>query len=132
ALPALARAEKGTFKPGLTLYAGGEDTFCHRVVTLPSGTIDQGALDQPALEATGLKVVLARQPTVVAGHAVTTGQIPRLTDFEKPPAAARLMAGPLDSARSASPLRVTPGAPQPGAPRAANLPGQRPPHHNLH
>ena len=101
ALPALARAEQGMFKPGLALYAGGEDTFCHRVVATPSGTIDQGQLDRPALEARGLKIVLARQPTVVTGHAITTGQIPRLTDFEKPPAAARLMAGALDSACSA-------------------------------
>jgi 7,8-dihydropterin-6-yl-methyl-4-(beta-D-ribofuranosyl)aminobenzene 5'-phosphate synthase len=114
ALPALVRAEKGTLKPGLTLYAGGEDTFCHRVVTLPSGTIDQGQLDQPALEAGGLKVVLARQPTVVAGHAVTTGQIPRLTDFEKPPAVARLMAGPMDSACSATHFGVTQVAVKPG------------------
>ena len=38
----------------------------------------------PELEAQGLKVVLAKEPTVVAGHAVTSGQIPRLIDFEKP------------------------------------------------
>jgi 7,8-dihydropterin-6-yl-methyl-4-(beta-D-ribofuranosyl)aminobenzene 5'-phosphate synthase len=62
-----------------------------------------------ALEAAGLAVVLAQQPTVVAGHAFTTGQIPRLTDFEKPPAAARLVAGPMDSACAAS-LHFPPGA----------------------
>ncbi len=59
----------------------------------PAGTLlDGGQLDRPGLEARGLKVVLAKQPTVVAGHALTSGQIPRLTDFEKPPAAARLVA----------------------------------------
>jgi 7,8-dihydropterin-6-yl-methyl-4-(beta-D-ribofuranosyl)aminobenzene 5'-phosphate synthase len=47
-------------------------------------------------------VVLARQPTVVAGHAFTSGQIARLTDFERPPAAARLKAGAPDSACSAT------------------------------
>ncbi len=94
------RAEQGKFKAGLTLYAGGEDTFCHRVVTTPTATIDQGRLDQADLEARGLKIAMAKQPTVVAGHVVTTGQIPRLTDFEKPPAAARLMAGSMDSACS--------------------------------
>jgi len=31
---------------------------------------------------------------VVAGHAVTSGQIPRLTDFEKPPASDALGGGP--------------------------------------
>ena len=65
--PRAGPAEQGMFKPGLALYAGGEDTFCHRVVATPSGTIDQGQLDRPALEARGLKIVLARQPTVVTG-----------------------------------------------------------------
>jgi 7,8-dihydropterin-6-yl-methyl-4-(beta-D-ribofuranosyl)aminobenzene 5'-phosphate synthase len=115
ALPALIRADQGMFKPGLTLYAGGEDTFCHRVVATPSATIDQGQLDRPALEARGLKVVLARQPTVVAGHAMTTGQIPRLTDFEKPPAAARLVLGASDSACSATHFGVTQVEVKPGA-----------------
>jgi 7,8-dihydropterin-6-yl-methyl-4-(beta-D-ribofuranosyl)aminobenzene 5'-phosphate synthase len=98
ALPALAAANQGKFKPGLTVYAGGEDTFCRRMVMTPAGPADGGQLDAPALEARGLKVVLARQPTVVAGHAFTSGQIPRVTDFETPPAAARLVAGPMDSA----------------------------------
>jgi 7,8-dihydropterin-6-yl-methyl-4-(beta-D-ribofuranosyl)aminobenzene 5'-phosphate synthase len=115
ALPAVAQAGQGRFKPGLTLYAGGEDTFCHRVVTTPTGqTADQGQLDRGALEARGLKVELAKQPTVVAGQAFTTGQIPRLTDFEKPPAAARLVAGPMDSMCapahfSATKVEVKPG-----------------------
>ena len=100
ALPDLARAMQGRFKPGLTVYAGGEDTFCHRLVVTPTATVDQGRLDRPALEARGLNVVLARQATVVAGHAFTTGQIPRLTDFERPPAVARLEAGPMGSACS--------------------------------
>jgi 7,8-dihydropterin-6-yl-methyl-4-(beta-D-ribofuranosyl)aminobenzene 5'-phosphate synthase len=98
ALPDLARVTQGKWKPGIMLYAGGEDTFCHRIVVTPAGNNDQGALDRPALEARGLKVVLAKQPGVVAGHAFVTGQIPRVTDFERPPGAARLMAGPMDSA----------------------------------
>jgi 7,8-dihydropterin-6-yl-methyl-4-(beta-D-ribofuranosyl)aminobenzene 5'-phosphate synthase len=109
ALPALARVEPARLRPGLEVFAGGDDTFCHRVVVTPAGaTIDQGRLDREALEARGLKVVLAKQPAVVAGHAFTTGQIPRLTDFEKPPAAARLVAGPMDSACAAS-LHFPPG-----------------------
>ena len=48
------------------------------MVATPAGTIDQGQLDRAELEARGLTVVLARQPTVVAGHGFTTGQIPRL------------------------------------------------------
>jgi 7,8-dihydropterin-6-yl-methyl-4-(beta-D-ribofuranosyl)aminobenzene 5'-phosphate synthase len=100
ALPDLARALQGRFRPGLTVYAGGEDTFCHRVVVTPTATVDQGQLDRAALEARGLAVVLARQATVIGGHAFTTGQIPRVTDFERPPAAARLEAGPMGSACS--------------------------------
>jgi 7,8-dihydropterin-6-yl-methyl-4-(beta-D-ribofuranosyl)aminobenzene 5'-phosphate synthase len=102
ALPDLARAMQGRFRPGLTVYAGGEDTFCHRLVVTPAATVDQGQLDRPALEARGLNVVLAKQPTVVVGHAFTTGQIPRVTDFERPPGAARLQAGPTGSACSAT------------------------------
>jgi 7,8-dihydropterin-6-yl-methyl-4-(beta-D-ribofuranosyl)aminobenzene 5'-phosphate synthase len=109
-LPDYARLSQGKTKPGLTLYAGGEDTFCHRVVMTPTGgTLDGGQLDLSGLEARGLKVVLAKQATVVAGHAFTSGQIPRLTDFEKPPAAARLVAGPIHSACSAThfgPMKV--------------------------
>jgi 7,8-dihydropterin-6-yl-methyl-4-(beta-D-ribofuranosyl)aminobenzene 5'-phosphate synthase len=100
ALPELARVMQGRFRSGLTVYAGGEDTFCHRLVVTPTATVDQGQLDRPALEARGLAVVLARQPTVIAGHAFTTGQIPRVTDFERPPAAARLEAGASGSACS--------------------------------
>lgn len=102
ALPDLARLAQGKLKPGLTLYAGGEDTFCRRVVVTPGGPVDGGQLDRAGLEARGVQVALSRQPTVVAGQAFTSGQIPRLTDFEKPPAAARLAAGPMDSACSVS------------------------------
>jgi 7,8-dihydropterin-6-yl-methyl-4-(beta-D-ribofuranosyl)aminobenzene 5'-phosphate synthase len=102
ALPALVRAQQGQLKSGLTLYAGGEDTFCHRVVVTPAGPLETGRLDRADLEGHGLNVVLGAQPTAVAGHAFTSGQIPRLTEFEKPPAAARLVAGPMDSACSAA------------------------------
>ena len=109
ALPALAATGQGKFKPGMTVYAGGEDTFCRRMVMTPSGPADGGQLDAPDLEARGLKVVLAKQPTVVAGHAFTSGQIARVTDFETPPPSARLVAGPMDAACSSThfgPTRV--------------------------
>ena len=64
------------------LYAGGEDNFCHRV--LPTGTpgafSDFGYLDRRALAARNVAVVLCESPTVIAGHAFTTGQIKRRTD----------------------------------------------------
>ena len=103
ALPDLARALHGRRPSGLTLYAGGEDTFCHRWIVTPDGQKSEfGQLQRPELEAQGIKVVLAKEPTVVAGHAVTSGQIPRLTDFEKPPASMRLEAGPPGSGCEAS------------------------------
>jgi 7,8-dihydropterin-6-yl-methyl-4-(beta-D-ribofuranosyl)aminobenzene 5'-phosphate synthase len=114
ALPDLARAVQGKLKPGITLYAGGEDTFCHRVVVSPAGSVDYGTLDRAGLEARGIKVVLVKQPTVVIGHAFTTGVIPRLTDFEKPPAAARLEAGPMDSMCAAGHFGTTKVEAKPG------------------
>jgi len=115
ALPDLARAQQGKFKPGLTLYAGGEDTFCHRVLTMPTGgTLDVGQLDRGPLEAHGLRIALAKQAAVVAGHAFTSGQIPRITDFEQPPAAARLVAGPMDSVCSPAHFGATKVEAKPG------------------
>jgi len=124
ALPALARVGEGRFKPGITLYAGGEDTFCQRMVITSGGTVDQGRLDGGALEGRGVKVVLAKQPTVVAGHAFTSGQIARTTDFEKPPAAARLVAGPMDSACSATHFGPTQVQTTPGELVADNFSGE--------
>ena len=63
---------------------------------------DYGQLDRPALEAQGFQVVLAKQPTVVAGHAMTSGQITRVTDFETPPATARIEAALLTGALGAA------------------------------
>jgi len=105
---------QGAIKSGLTLYAGGEDTFCQRVVAMPSGTVDMGQLDRGGLEARGLKVVLAKQATVVAGQGMTTGQIERLTDFEKPPAAGRLVAGAMDSACASTHFGTTQIVAKPG------------------
>lgn len=115
ALPDLARAQQGKFKPGLTLYAGGEDTFCHRVLMMPTGgTLDVGQLDRGPLEAHGLRIALAKQPAVVAGQAFTSGQIPRITDFERAPAAARLVAGPMDSVCSPAHFGATKVEAKPG------------------
>jgi 7,8-dihydropterin-6-yl-methyl-4-(beta-D-ribofuranosyl)aminobenzene 5'-phosphate synthase len=78
------------------------------MATTPTGsTVDLGMLDRTGLEGRGLKVILAKDPTVVAGHGFTTGQIPRLSDFEKPPAAARLVAGPMHSTCSATHFGLT-------------------------
>lgn len=68
--------------------------------------------------------MLAKQPSVIAGHAFTTGQIPRLTDFERPPAAARLMAGAMDSACSVTHFGLTKVEAKPGELVADNFQGE--------
>jgi 7,8-dihydropterin-6-yl-methyl-4-(beta-D-ribofuranosyl)aminobenzene 5'-phosphate synthase len=59
------------------LFAGGEDNFCHRYSGTPGQLSDFGALDRRELVAQKVAVVLAENPTVVAGHAFTTGKIKR-------------------------------------------------------
>jgi 7,8-dihydropterin-6-yl-methyl-4-(beta-D-ribofuranosyl)aminobenzene 5'-phosphate synthase len=61
------------------LYAGGEDNFCHRVNPTPTkGQFsDFGALDRRQLAAQKVTTVLCETPTVIAGHAFTTGKITR-------------------------------------------------------
>lgn len=92
-LPEFVRAFEGRFRPGITLYAGGEDTFAHRWAVKDDGRrVDRGQLSRTDLESHGVQVVLAKEPTVVAGHAITSGRIPRLTDFEITPPSARVEA----------------------------------------
>ncbi|QPF83742.1 MBL fold metallo-hydrolase [Bradyrhizobium genosp. L] len=61
------------------LYAGGEDNFCHRVsATATKGQFtDFGTLDRRQLAAQRVTTVLCETPTVIAGHAFTTGKITR-------------------------------------------------------
>ena len=68
----------------LTLYAGGEDNFCNRktVIGAPGHFADWGVLDRRELDALNIKIVYCEKPTVVMGHAFTTGTIKRRS-FEK-------------------------------------------------
>ena len=92
-LPEFIRAFQDRFRPGTTLYVGGEDTFAHRWAVKNDGRKqDRGQLSRAELESHGLKVVLATEPAVVAGHAIVSGRIPRLTDFEITPPTARVEA----------------------------------------
>jgi 7,8-dihydropterin-6-yl-methyl-4-(beta-D-ribofuranosyl)aminobenzene 5'-phosphate synthase len=66
------------------LYAGGEDNFCHRVQGNPTqGFADFGKLDRGELTAKKVATVLAENPTVVVGHAFTTGKIARNNPVER-------------------------------------------------
>lgn len=68
----------------LTLYAGGEENFCRRKAGsgTPGHFADWGVIDRRVLEKMNVKVVLCDQPTVIRGHAFTTGHIQRAS-FEQ-------------------------------------------------
>jgi 7,8-dihydropterin-6-yl-methyl-4-(beta-D-ribofuranosyl)aminobenzene 5'-phosphate synthase len=61
----------------LKLYAGGEDNFCRRLTGAPGQLAEWGTLDRRELTAKNVTTVLCETPTVVAGHAFTTGKIKR-------------------------------------------------------
>lgn len=73
---------RGTLRPRLPFYVGGEDCFCSREWVAPPVKGDFGTLDRKALEQADLTVTYAEQPSLVADHAFTTGQI-GLQSFEK-------------------------------------------------
>jgi 7,8-dihydropterin-6-yl-methyl-4-(beta-D-ribofuranosyl)aminobenzene 5'-phosphate synthase len=61
----------------LTLYAGGEENFCVRKTGtgVPGHFADWGVLDRRELAALNVKVVYCDKPTVIQGHAFTSGHI---------------------------------------------------------
>ena len=60
------------------LYAGGEDNFCHRLRgTTPGQFGENGTLVRREIDAQKVTTVLCETPTVIAGHAFTTGKIKR-------------------------------------------------------
>ena len=63
----------------LKLYAGGEDNFCHRVrgTETPGQFGENGTLDRREIAAQRVTTVLCETPTVIQGHAFTTGKIKR-------------------------------------------------------
>jgi len=64
-------------KPGLPFFVGGEDCFCQRQY---GNGGDYGVLNRPAILAAGLTLMLAEKPSLAAGHAVISGQIPKVTN----------------------------------------------------
>jgi 7,8-dihydropterin-6-yl-methyl-4-(beta-D-ribofuranosyl)aminobenzene 5'-phosphate synthase len=69
---------RGVLPADLKLYAGGEDNFCHRLRGTTVGQLgENGTLDRRAIIAQNIPVVLCETPTVIQGHAFTTGKIKR-------------------------------------------------------
>jgi 7,8-dihydropterin-6-yl-methyl-4-(beta-D-ribofuranosyl)aminobenzene 5'-phosphate synthase len=77
----LAR-NKGRLKPKLPLYVGGEDCFCAREWTAPPVKGNFGVINRTALEEADLVVTSTEQPSLVADHGFTSGQIGQRS-FEK-------------------------------------------------
>jgi len=73
---------RGSLPADVRLYAGGEDNFCHRLqgAGITGELTDYGTLDRRALAARQVTTVLCESPTVIGGHAFTTGQIKRRGD----------------------------------------------------
>jgi 7,8-dihydropterin-6-yl-methyl-4-(beta-D-ribofuranosyl)aminobenzene 5'-phosphate synthase len=89
------QANKGKLKPGLPFYLGGEECFCTREAGVGDAAGNFGALDRKAITEAGLKVLLADQPSVVAGHAFTSGRIGRVS-FERVLSPTRMTVGQRD------------------------------------
>jgi 7,8-dihydropterin-6-yl-methyl-4-(beta-D-ribofuranosyl)aminobenzene 5'-phosphate synthase len=81
-LAGFLRYSKDNLKAKLPLYVGGEDCFCSREWVAPPARGNFGTLDRKALEQANLAVTTAEQPSLLADHAFTTGQI-GLQSFEK-------------------------------------------------
>ncbi len=89
------QVNKGKLKPGLPFYLGGEECFCTREAGVGDAAGNFGALDRKAIAEAGLKVVLADQPSIVAGHAFTSGRIGGVS-FERVLSPTRMTVGQRD------------------------------------
>jgi 7,8-dihydropterin-6-yl-methyl-4-(beta-D-ribofuranosyl)aminobenzene 5'-phosphate synthase len=85
----LLKVNKARIKNGIPLYVG-EETFARRYVNLPkkydpvSGLIDLGQLSRDDLEGVKVaKVVEIKEPTPIVPGAYLTGNIERVTAYEK-------------------------------------------------
>jgi 7,8-dihydropterin-6-yl-methyl-4-(beta-D-ribofuranosyl)aminobenzene 5'-phosphate synthase len=83
-LPGFLDRFRSRLADDLTLYVGGEDNFCNRVVQRggPGLFTDAGVLDRRDLEKHRVKIVSCERPTVIMGHAFSTGSIARRS-FER-------------------------------------------------
>ena len=83
-LAGFLQKHRAVMRPEVTLYAGGEDNFCqrHRRTGQPGHFSEFGVLDRRELSASRVNVVQCEKPTLVGGHAFTSGRIKR-TGMEK-------------------------------------------------
>jgi 7,8-dihydropterin-6-yl-methyl-4-(beta-D-ribofuranosyl)aminobenzene 5'-phosphate synthase len=96
-IPLLSR-HRDRMRPDLTLYVGGEDTFCYRFRVPDSGDPQSyGVLDRRELKKWSVRVATTETPTVIGGQAFSTGAIPR-SSFETVQASTKVELGTRDGA----------------------------------
>lgn len=85
----LVKVNKARLKPGIPLYVG-EEAFARRFVNLPkrydpvSGLTDLGQLNREDLESLkAVNIVEVKEPTQIVPGAYLTGNIERVTEYEK-------------------------------------------------
>jgi metal-dependent hydrolase (beta-lactamase superfamily II) len=61
------------------LFVGGPDVFLPRKFITPTSVFEMGALNRGVIEKAGSPIVVANKPTVAAGVALVSGEIPRIT-----------------------------------------------------
>ncbi len=87
-------ASRPHLRADLALHVGGDDTFEHRWAVEDDGKrVDYGRLRRERIEAHGVRVEMPGEPTLVAGHGVSSGPIPRRTPFETVPGRFRVERG---------------------------------------
>jgi len=73
----------GKAKKGITLVLH-PDAFLERRMNFPFGVQEMPGLDETALKETGVALRKAREAsTLASGHVLVTGEVERVTDFEK-------------------------------------------------
>jgi len=79
-------ARRTEMRQDLRLYTGGEDVFCHRLSRQPDDSFGdfKPALDRRKLKSLNVEPVLSEDPIVIAGHAFTTGAVPRMSIHTEP------------------------------------------------
>ncbi len=83
-------------RPDLTLYVGGEDTFCYRLRVPDAGDPQSfGVLDRRVLSKASVRVATCETPMVIGGQAFSTGAIAR-NSFETVQPAHRVELGMRD------------------------------------
>jgi len=89
------QATKGKLPPRIPFYLGGEECFCTREAGIGDNVGNFGYLDRKAIDEAGLQILFAEKPTVIGGHAFTTGTIPR-ESFERVLSPTRMTVGERD------------------------------------